>query len=684
MGCGKVKFVIGLLLMVLVHVNSDVEAKLEKPPLYNFRVRSDGKLEGEGCVSESSSTWYREAVLLLGQQRYRESAALLKLVERCGCKHYKLFQDMSVALSHVESHYMAYVSASLALGHSECLRFLTTGGSVPHCDAPELLLNYIAARDRIGQGMELSAALRLFDVYIQLACKRDAGGNIACHGQSAARAIVECWRIGQYTCSNWFSWDVMSSLLTAAVESDVRKCKRQRSQENTSTADQGVCYSIVQPWEATVFPLEHEHVVEIARLRINSLVKQNQVKFPAQVFKFSASQNNLIRVGLVVHKISGLESGLLRDFLTSPVSLAGQQASRFSFTLFSWEVSPSISLAPQDVPNAGYKGLHAIARVVGLELLNEFEAASRINSEEINILMDFMGWIPEGRQSLTLETMAFRPAPVQVSRDVHSTSGGGPIDYLLADRVALPPELAALQPDSLLLTTPSFFPNSHFFNYDFAYNWTEEPVMSKLRSNELEYSCLFYKDACEWSKDAVAILGLYEYYKLDPTIFRIWAQMENFSPKKTQRCEPFKGMVETDWLPGLSCGALLLDPRHYSTHTVAVDCLWAGVPVVTRAGPRLTSRVPASFLTSLGVEGTLVVRSWQEYAQVARAFVRSGSLRRSFRRRMQGLRLSSRAFQRSTYTKKVLQLLGLAWEVHVFDGERDNGRKNLHAVGTMG
>uniref|UniRef100_A0A7S4UUF2 O-GlcNAc transferase C-terminal domain-containing protein n=1 Tax=Guillardia theta TaxID=55529 RepID=A0A7S4UUF2_GUITH len=511
MGCGKVKFVIGLLLMVLVHVNSDVEAKLEKPPLYNFRVRSDGKLEGEGCVSESSSTWYREAVLLLGQQRYRESAALLKLVERCGCKHYKLFQDMSVALSHVESHYMAYVSASLALGHSECLRFLTTGGSVPHCDAPELLLNYIAARDRIGQGMELSAALRLFDVYIQLACKRDAGGNIACHGQSAARAIVECWRIGQYTCSNWFSWDVMSSLLTAAVESDVRKCKRQRSQENTSTADQGVCYSIVQPWEATVFPLEHEHVVEIARLRINSLVKQNQVKFPAQVFKFSASQNNLIRVGLVVHKISGLESGLLRDFLTSPVSLAGQQASRFSFTLFSWEVSPSISLAPQDVPNAGYKGLHAIARVVGLELLNEFEAASRINSEEINILMDFMGWIPEGRQSLTLETMAFRPAPVQVSRDVHSTSGGGPIDYLLADRVALPPELAALQPDSLLLTTPSFFPNSHFFNYDFAYNWTEEP------------------DACEWSKDAVAILGLYEYYKLDPTIFRIWAQMENFS-----------------------------------------------------------------------------------------------------------------------------------------------------------
>mmetsp|Transcript_8949 Transcript_8949/g.29871 ORF Transcript_8949/g.29871 Transcript_8949/m.29871 type:complete len:138 (+) Transcript_8949:1820-2233(+) len=134
----------------------------------------------------------------------------------------------------------------------------------------------------------------------------------------------------------------------------------------------------------------------------------------------------------------------------------------------------------------------------------------------------------------------------------------------------------------------------------------------------------------------------------------------------------------------LSCGALLLDPRHYSTHTVAVDCLWAGVPVVTRAGPRLTSRVPASFLTSLGVEGTLVVRSWQEYAQVARAFVRSGSLRRSFRRRMQGLRLSSRAFQRSTYTKKVLQLLGLAWEVHVFDGERDNGRKNLHAVGTMG
>eukprot|EP00960_Hanusia_phi_P047269 758320-Hanusia_phi.AAC.2 len=112
-----------------------------------------------------------------------------------------------------------------------------------------------------------------------------------------------------------------------------------------------------------------------------------------------------------------------------------------------------------------------------------------------------------------------RPAPVQISRDVHSTSGGGPIDYLIADRIALPPELASLQPESLLLTTvvgrwmkwiwfddvcqPSFFPNSHFLNYEFALNWTKKSAN------------------CEWDKGLFAVLGLYEYYKLDPYAFHL-------------------------------------------------------------------------------------------------------------------------------------------------------------------
>mmetsp|Transcript_14733 Transcript_14733/g.33834 ORF Transcript_14733/g.33834 Transcript_14733/m.33834 type:complete len:517 (-) Transcript_14733:701-2251(-) len=505
MGRLPVPVSIGLLIACFACSNSESDIESNKPPLYNFRIKSDGGLEGVNCTSEDSMAWYLQARQSLRQGRYRESIALFQLVQRSGCKHYKLFQDLSVAFSHSDMHSLAHSSARLALRYSQC-SLKSPSESKLRCDTPELVLNYMAARDRIDQGMELSEVLRLLQLYIQFACARDADGNLACHGQGAARAIVECWRMGQYTCSNWLNWDVMISLLAAAVESDLMKCNLQNSEENSSLANSDACYSIVQPWEATVFPLENELVLEIARLRMKSLEKQSRILFPGQRFKYLATVQNM-RVGLLVHKISGLASGLLRDFLTSPLPLAERRGLQFSFIIFSWEVSPENSSSPKHVPNVAYKSLQAVQTVIGLQMLNEFEAASRINSEGVKILMELMGWIPEGRQHLSLETMTFRPAPVQISRDVHSTSGGGPIDYLIADRIALPPELASLQPESLLLTTPSFFPNSHFLNYEFALNWTKKSAN------------------CEWDKGLFAVLGLYEYYKLDPTIFGVWARM---------------------------------------------------------------------------------------------------------------------------------------------------------------
>jgi protein O-GlcNAc transferase len=45
---------------------------------------------------------------------------------------------------------------------------------------------------------------------------------------------------------------------------------------------------------------------------------------------------------------------------------------------------------------------------------------------------------------------------------------------------------------------------------------------------------------------------------------------------------------------------IVLDTWEFGGHTTSVDALWAGVPVLTFAGPSLMSRVSSSLLIHLG------------------------------------------------------------------------------------
>jgi predicted O-linked N-acetylglucosamine transferase (SPINDLY family) len=61
---------------------------------------------------------------------------------------------------------------------------------------------------------------------------------------------------------------------------------------------------------------------------------------------------------------------------------------------------------------------------------------------------------------------------------------------------------------------------------------------------------------------------------------------------------------------------LFLDSFPYTAHTTANDALYAGLPVLTRAGDTYVSRVGASLLKAIGLE-ELIAYSAEEYERIA-------------------------------------------------------------------
>ena len=98
------------------------------------------------------------------------------------------------------------------------------------------------------------------------------------------------------------------------------------------------------------------------------------------------------------------------------------------------------------------------------------------------------------------------------------------MDYIIADRVALPPEYAPLFVEAVLSMPPSLLPNSHRSNYPSVTSVTVHTSRTLRGAGEREGEGEGEED-CEWGAGKVALLALYEHYKLDPQLFQRWLSL---------------------------------------------------------------------------------------------------------------------------------------------------------------
>src|SRR5262249_319225 len=113
----------------------------------------------------------------------------------------------------------------------------------------------------------------------------------------------------------------------------------------------------------------------------------------------------------------------------------------------------AISLGPDDGSLMRNRLKGAFGRFVDVRTKNDSEVARALREMEIDIAVDLKGFTEGARPGI----FAVRPAPVQVSYLGHPGTMGAPyIDYIVADRVIIPPAHRGCYSENIVLLPGSY------------------------------------------------------------------------------------------------------------------------------------------------------------------------------------------------------------------------------------
>ena len=253
------------------------------------------------------------------------------------------------------------------------------------------------------------------------------------------------------------------------------------------------------------------------------------------------------------------------------------------------------------------------------------QIASLIRELEIDIAVDISGTMQGSR----LGILAHRPAPVQVNLCGY-TSGAPYMDYIIEDRVVIPPEHEVGYTEKVVCLPYARIPSD-----------TTRQVSTRQ----------FTRGELGLPEQGVVYCSFNNAYKINPQMFDVWMRIllqvpgsvlwlqgggqekvkENLSKEASARgVDPtrlvFAHKIDSmaEHLARHRAADVFLDTLPFNAQTTAVDALWAGLPVLTCLGEASFARVAGSVLMALGME-ELVTKDWQAYeAQAVRIGLESG------------------------------------------------------------
>jgi predicted O-linked N-acetylglucosamine transferase (SPINDLY family) len=290
------------------------------------------------------------------------------------------------------------------------------------------------------------------------------------------------------------------------------------------------------------------------------------------------------------------------------------------------------------------------------------EAIWRVSRDSIDILVDLAGFIDDARP----EILMARPAPIRVSYHGSLLSMGNQlIDYKVTDCVA--------SPDAAEFTEAlAYLPVSHYMYND------AEPIDDRIPS----------RSECGLPDVGFVFCAFNSAFKIEPDVFGVWmrllddlpgsvlwlsdggnAMRDNLRHEAQIRGIPAERLVfaprigRAAHLARHSCADLFLDTFICNAHTTAADALWAGLPVLTRAGNTMASRLAASLITAAGLP-ELVARSTEEYLALALNLARSTQKLGELRNRLKAGRGGSRLFATQRRVEHLSKAYEIMWEKH--------------------
>jgi len=294
--------------------------------------------------------------------------------------------------------------------------------------------------------------------------------------------------------------------------------------------------------------------------------------------------------------------------LLIPELLELHDRSRFEVFAFDW--------TPDSEMPQRKRLLAAIDRHVKLLGVDDTTAAKLIAETGIDVLVDLQGLTSGARPAI----LGHRPAPVQVSYlGLPGTSAVPGVDWMLADRFVMPPELVPYCTEQ-----PIYLPHCYQVS-DRQREVAAKPARGTygLPDDAFVY-CSFnnnFKFTEEMFSAWMRILGQVERSVL-------WLLADNDTARENMLAKADEHgiarerllfaprVAPAEYLARFQCADLVLDTFPYNAGTTASDALWMGTPIVTRSGRTYISRMAGSLLTAVGLPD-LVTENLADYEKLA-------------------------------------------------------------------
>ena len=295
----------------------------------------------------------------------------------------------------------------------------------------------------------------------------------------------------------------------------------------------------------------------------------------------------------------------------------------------------------------------AVDRFVDVSTMSDPDVAALSRSLGIDIAIDLAGLTFDAR----LGIFAHRAAPVQATYLGYlGTTGCAFIDFVIADEVVLPRE-----------DTQFFTERPAYVSVSYQVNDSRRPAVQAPR-NRADYGlpdqsfvfCCF-NAGYKFTPDVFAI-WMRLLRRVDHSVLWLLADSDAFTRNLRRFAEEsgvapdrliFAKRVGLDeYFARQRCADLALDTFYYNGGVTTSDALWAGLPVVTRAGATFSARVAASLLQAIDLPD-LVTHSSSEYEELAFRLATVPELLSTIRRRLDRNRTSASLFDTAACARRL-------------------------------
>lgn len=289
------------------------------------------------------------------------------------------------------------------------------------------------------------------------------------------------------------------------------------------------------------------------------------------------------------------------------------------------------------------------------------DAAKKMVDDGVNVLIDLAGHTRGGSP----EVLALRPAPVQAHwLGFSSTTGASYIDYLVTDRIQLPPEDQKYCSEKLVYLPHTFMAASR------------PPVAVET----------FTRADFGLPDEGFVFANFNSHYKFYPTLFAIWMRLlrqipgsvmwfmsgTKTSQKNLKREAQARGvdpdrLIFSDTiahprhLARLPLADLALDNLHHGGGVTTTDSLWAGVPVLTLYGDTPPARNGATLVSAIGAP-ELIAASLDDYEKKATMYARQPERLAELRAKLRANRDTEPLFDIDRLTRHFESACEMMWQ----------------------